>query len=938
MKGNDRCVGESRGALLSDWIALKILDFKSMNSGHPESCPTVPTTSRLCQNATRCSPRLFGARCRVRVMLYQMLSGRLPFDSDNHQEIFRRIQQEEPASFAIYDLGFSISENNAPERDQIKNHKSRIINEPDLSTIVLRCLEKEPSRRLPSAAFLAEELERWLGGEPIRSRPVTPAERAWKWTKRHPYRVAGLTMLAASLLAGTITSLVLWRRAEATAAAASRARDEAEEDAYFATVANALSERSGFDFASARKHLADIPPERRGFEWRLIHGLSQGDDVWSVSLPKSEPRLLARDPSTGKIWLLTDDRQLHILDAATGQMEPAGAVPVDAHLKPNARFKGFHGFAFAPDGAHYFVTDGAILLIVRRETGAIVFSNNQWGDVEAAWLDASRLIFGGSCHFWVPAGRSNATIYDLQRNEAEAMPPVLMGGPFAVSPDGARIAWVRGDGGNRLIVREVAHVRDDAPDVAVLENGKRLVSGLAFSADGQSLAVAWHQWPHGIVSLYALPDGTLIAEQPVTPATQVFSGSDSTQVAIIGQDPWITLLQPVAASTQAAYDDGTPGLGDFIAAGRPLRPPVQLLTRSGQSQRHSMMFGHEAPPRSALSLSGEKGPLTAGADGSVRRWPLGSRVPSTQRLENITTLHNWFHPAASPDGLAVLCLNRSPQLWFWHRFSDRKRVTFDAGQSGLACFDDGRVLVRDANSHRIICWQTGGETPARLWEVPCGRSIMGFQHIIHSATSPDGRRVAVLMPGKLLVVDMDAHSVVETGDQVMDHGLTPGQTVAISPDGTTVAVTGFAGFRARLYQAADPNAGHEKVIPFSAVDTHDTACVFTRDGTRVFVGNEDGRVRVFDVKARRELPSESWKAHTTAVTALAVSHSGEIIATAAEGSMALWYTIAKPGQPRRQRLRIRQETARNWMHFSTGDTALLHSAPERPVEVWEARK
>src|SRR5262249_32891152 len=71
----------------------------------------------------------------------------------------------------------------------------------DLETIVLKCLEKAPSRRYSSAEALAEDLEAWLTGVPIRARPRMFPGRLIKWPRRRPALAALVVVACAAVTA-----------------------------------------------------------------------------------------------------------------------------------------------------------------------------------------------------------------------------------------------------------------------------------------------------------------------------------------------------------------------------------------------------------------------------------------------------------------------------------------------------------------------------------------------------------------------------------------------------------------------------------------------------------------------------------------------------------------------------------------------------------------
>src|SRR5213592_4554474 len=119
-------------------------------------------------------------------VLYQLLTGQPPFAGGTTYETIKLLLDTEPRPPRLLN----------PKVDR------------DLSTICLKCLEKDPKRRYSSALALAEDLERWLRHEPIRARHTGVFTRGTKWVRRNP----GIAVMAAMLIALAVPlGVTIWK-------------------------------------------------------------------------------------------------------------------------------------------------------------------------------------------------------------------------------------------------------------------------------------------------------------------------------------------------------------------------------------------------------------------------------------------------------------------------------------------------------------------------------------------------------------------------------------------------------------------------------------------------------------------------------------------------------------------------------------------------------
>lgn len=221
-------------------------------------------------------------------MLYCLLTGRPPFQAASPLDTLLQVLQKDPVPLRQLD----------PKVPR------------DLETICLKCLEKDPRRRYASASKVADDLQRYLSGEPVKARPISRPARVWRWCRRNPV-VAGLTGLAATLLAvvGIVASVGYF--------STSAALHQSQRHLYVAHLnlaqqgLNSGEDRRALGLLERHVPVGSNQSDLRGWEWHYLRSrcriaLNLGADMGSVSSVAWSPngRQLASGGSDGvvRIW------------------------------------------------------------------------------------------------------------------------------------------------------------------------------------------------------------------------------------------------------------------------------------------------------------------------------------------------------------------------------------------------------------------------------------------------------------------------------------------------------------------------------------------------------------------------------------------------------------------------------------------------------------
>jgi WD40 repeat protein/tRNA A-37 threonylcarbamoyl transferase component Bud32 len=785
-------------------------------------------------------------------VLYALLTGRAPFAGDTPFHTIEQLRDRAP--------------------DRPRAHNPRVPR--DLELICLKCLEKDPKWRYPSASALAEDLRSWQAGKPIAARPVGPLSRAWMWCKRKPVPAGLLASLVVALAGGFAGVAKEWRRAEANLSllksanaeltsanhSLEKARDKVRQDLY-GTEMNLIRQLADSEFGSDR--VEDLlahwypraaEPDRRHWEWYHLFGSKRrGLRTWEV--PERRPICSVSWSADGRrLASVIDDGSLVVWDPNTGHEI--------ATLRGHAR--GCPVSVWSPDGRHLLSAGDATIKVWSAETWRETAS---LGTAEIFSIlrlspDGHRLASGDS---------RGLALWDAGTGKRIA---ALSGKCASISwdPDSRRLATTSLDG---TITLWDANAREET---AALRGHTRTVAALAWSRDGHRLA----------------------------------SGSEDRSVRL-----WDTVAARPITTLNGHTDEvlavaWSPDGHRLASAGRDRI--IKLWNADSGEQLATLYGNHNEVYTLAWSPEGRR-LASAGFEGRVKLWDVEGRLEALHGHAGAVSALCW---SSDDRRLASAALDHSIRLW--DAETGREIATLRGhtnGVEGLSWSPDDRRLASGSRDGRI-----------KLWDASTGREIATLNRIALPVSSVswshDGRRLAFCGHGKSVHI-WDAVDGRETANlkghtaDVCD--------VSFSPDGRRLASASQDG-TVRLW-AMDTG---EPIASLRGHTSEAKSVCWSPDGSRLASASLDGTIKLWDARSAELIAT--LRGHTHWVMSVSWSPDGRRLASASwDHTVKVWdpetgkETASLSGHKERV----------NVVRWSSDGTRLATGAWDKTVRLWDAR-
>jgi len=798
------------------------------------------------------------------VILFELLTGERPFRGNTRMLIYQVIYDEPPSPRSL---------NATVPRD--------------LETICLKCLQKPLDRRCQTALEFADELRRYLNGEPILARPVSRTERLWRWCRRNPI-VATLSAAVMSLLLffAVAGPLLYFHEADLRGQA-----DKASEDLTDTVEDLKVSEANAREAtklaldaraeAEAAESAAQLEVDRAS-----LHAQAAGAARDEVIVSKDEIRrnlyFAQMNLAQQAFELAAIDRTNQLLDLqvpSPGETDFRGfewnylwqqthrvsnSIPVQLSMRD---------VAFSPDDSQVVVCgegDKSLQLWdVATETLIHAFESQSNGVFSVAFSPDGPVIAAGDDNGGVVMWNveTGAEVTTFPGHESRVL-------TVAFSPDGKSLASA---GTDRTIkiwnvlngdLRQIVEAHDgQISDLEYSPDGLRIASGSydrsvkLWNASNLELMETLHGHSNLVHCVGFSPDGTLLA-----------SGSDDKTVAIWKSSTG-TLQQTLPAHTDSVTDLAFSSSGQTLATCSNDRT-VRLWNLSTGTLKDTLS-GHQGPVRALGWRNGGNTLASVGSHGldGIKLLDLDAATHKTQFSGFAGDIRSVAFSPVAPI-LASACEDRTISVW--HTQTGEQLALFrdtpgaPGGSQQLAFSPDGQRLAAANNDHTV-----------RIWSLESSQLDMTLEGHSQQVTC------VAYAPDRPVIASASSDGTVRlwstvTGDVTRTFEILS-TAIAFSHDGVFLAIGDLQGG----LQLFDSDTG-KPVKTLAANGAQVSAVALSDDGRFAAVATTDKSIRLWDIQAETLLATLTGHANT--VTSIDFSPDGATLASAsADQTVKLWH-------------------------------------------------
>ncbi|MCA9213266.1 MAG: protein kinase [Planctomycetales bacterium] len=775
------------------------------------------------------------------VVMYRLLTGRLPFEGETEADTIRRITEEAPP-----DVNASAD---VPK---------------DLVAICMKCIEKQPLDRYRSAGALSADIRRFLNGEPTIARPLGPIGRLIRWGKRNPTYAALWGAVAVLLIVG-LAGLAYhnWRLGNMLDELAleklhsDASRKIAEGSAAVAESRKVLLERRQRDLTTAY-YAADM-----NLAFQALH--SQLPSLVSETLQRHEYDEGNFDPR-GFEW-----QYLHRMISPNSEVLLSGSA--ESHI------------CLSDDSSSLFVTDGSnfvrqvdiasksIRTELRLQRGAreiaVCRSTGRIAVAHGGPLKSTVAVYGDDGQWQMDLDTQDATIESLAfSNDGELLAA------------GARYASVNVWNAEGTLVHQFpSESRNEAT---------------AFSQDGRHLAYSvFEQHPErDYIRIVCTKDWTTTAELPIerkdeqlcfSPDSNLFAYSSQFDVCVCSTDDFLNPVVLNAGRTRTSkIEFSTDGLLLFAVSkagvlrywefeGQPKFTGKATANLKVDTKGSSGIHGGRV---NSLVALGEDHVVTSGTDGQIRQ----TQIARIERLVQSDT----------PDSIAYMTRNRDGLIAF----------AFYDGRDGILHSDGSTKVIQQFERDKDTAWLR------RICISPNSKAIASTSGNRLVVASLDGHHIfkQQFSGGKLIDVDFVSDELLvvvqEDADKATLVDLSDNHANLVEMPGPIVAAA-VLGSRQQIAFALDMEGSAQSLIVlYDVAKRVELGRVYlagetfsltsSNDGWRLASGNNDGTVEIFSAH-RLSKTSAIDTQKSQRVGAVSFSNDGKTVLTGnADGSVELW--------------------------------------------------